>query len=249
MNSQPTTSDGSSIYSRIDDEMGPQEAQRLCGEFDRAIRDNPMMTSIDARTFVALRRRGDFSTGGVTSAPARWDTRETDAGIPPRFHGLDAWREMDGRLGHGAAVWLCGPMGVGKTHRACRIAEGWLVRGGVRFISSHELFERCASTYGTGMTPERAMRPYRDARLLVLDDVGKEPNDQRTLGRLFDLIDHRYSCQLPTVFTSQFNLSQLYERLSGRGDKETASAIASRLREWAHPVKMDGPDRRLGAVA
>lgn len=249
MSSQPTTSDSRSAYARIDDEMGPQEAQRLREEFDRAIRGNPMMTSIDARTFVALRRRGDFSTGGVASAPARWDTRETEAGIPSRYHGLDAWRDMDGRLGHGAAVWLYGPMGAGKTHRACRIAEGWLARGGVMFVSSHALFERCASTYGTGTTPERVMGPYREARLLVLDDVGKEPNDQRTLGRLFDLVDHRYSYQLPTVFTSQFDLGQFAARLSGRGDRETATAIVSRLKEWAHPVKMDGPDRRLGAVA
>lgn len=249
MSSLPTTSDSRSVYERIDEGMGPQEAQRLCEEFDRASRADPLMAGIDARTFVALRRRGDLSTGGVTSPQARWDTRETDAGIPPRFHGLDAWREQDGRLGHGSALWLYGPMGVGKTHRACRIAEGWLVRGGVRFVSSHDLFERVASTYGTGTTPERVMAPFREARLLVLDDVGKEPNDPRTLGRLFDLVDHRYSSLMPTVFTSQFDLAGLAERLSGRGDRETAMAVCSRLREWAHPVKVTGADRRLGAVA
>lgn len=170
------------------------------------------------------------------------------AGVPVGYRTAPVVTTFDGALSAGRGVYLFGPVGVGKTRLASGVALAWLDRAAVRFTTSVRLFSEAASTYGTGSTVEDVLRPYMGAGLLVLDDLGKEPTDERTLSRLFDVVNERCANERPTVFTSQFGLPDLAARLCARGDVETARAIVSRLRGWCVFERRDGSDRRLRAV-
>lgn len=57
---------------------------------------------------------------------------------------------------------------------------------------------------------------------LVLDDIGTSKVTDWVLEQLYLLIDHRWECNLPTVFTSNYSLTQLGEQL---GDDRIPSRI------------------------
>lgn len=179
--------------------------------------------------FEACRAAGAFSTRARKDPLLERERRLEEAGIPLGFRSAHPEHAYDGLVSSGRALMLSGPVGSGKTLLACRVALSWVGRAKVRFVTSAGLMAAMASTFGTGRTEDGVLAPYLSADLVVLDDLGKEPTDERTLSRLFRLVDGRYSARRATVVTSQFTPSALAARLARRGDAETAEAIASRL--------------------
>ena len=49
---------------------------------------------------------------------------------------------------------------------------------------------------------------------------------------------------LPTIATSQYGIEEIERRLARGGERETAAAIASRLRETCEVVDLGNTDRR-----
>lgn len=97
---------------------------------------------------------------------------------------------------------LLGPSGEGKT-----AAADWLaVRFRGHFVHARELAssER-RHGLGDGYPPE--LRRAREASVLYLDDVGSE--EQRDLGTLQEVLDHRYRHGLATFATSGLRSDQL----------------------------------------
>ena len=62
---------------------------------------------------------------------------------------------------------------------------------------------------------------------------------------LFDIVNTRYESMLSTIYTSQYSLESLQERLSRVHETETAKAIVSRIRETCADVRLYGYDRRV----
>lgn len=79
---------------------------------------------------------------------------------------------------------------------------------------------------------ERAMK----CKLLVLDDIGAERPSEYVCERLYDLINHRYTNMLATIYTSNLTPFELGDRLGSR--------IESRVRS-AEQIKLVGSDRRV----
>lgn len=78
---------------------------------------------------------------------------------------------------------------------------------------------------------ERAMK----CKLLVLDDIGAERPSEYVCERLYDIINHRYTNMLSTIYTSNLTPFELGDRLGGR--------IESRVRS-ARQIEIKGNDRR-----
>ncbi len=84
---------------------------------------------------------------------------------------------------------------------------------------------------------EEAIRPLKEARILILDDIGIEKVTDWVRQALYVVIAYRERNLMPTVFTSNLDLDELEERI---GDERLVSRIAGMSRV----LKIDGPDRR-----
>jgi len=112
-------------------------------------------------------------------------------------------------------LFIFGGFGAGKTHLAAAIGHECAERN-VRVVYRNipALFDELRQASGD-FAVDNVMRALLDAELLILDDIGAE--EARTSfiqGRLFRLLDERI--HLPTVITSNVDLTSLEELIGGR---------------------------------
>lgn len=171
------------------------------------------------------------------------DRRLAAAGVKPRYlHAEDPMAEGLARKAiAGKNLYIVGPVGAGKTHLACAVARIVAARGiKVKVASMVEMLDAIKAGFGES----DPMPGYQRARILMLDDLGKESPTDFALERLFALVDERNASMLPTVVTTQYRPARLIERLAKHGDEDTAVAIVSRLRQDSETVALEGADRR-----
>ncbi len=119
--------------------------------------------------------------------------------------------------------WLVlhGGVGVGKTHLAAAIANAYAgrnVQASVYFRVVPDLLDQLRATFDpdTGVAYDERFQQIRNANLLVLDDLGTENSTAWASEKLFQLINHRYNEQLPTVITSNAQLDRIEDRIVSR---------------------------------
>ena len=131
-------------------------------------------------------------------------------------------RAKDRRLVDAALAWdwgspclaMCGPTYCAKTSVAAAIVIRLMARGrDGEFRKWKKIKWFCTSTItnaarawpiGHGECPE--VRAASRCDLLVLDDLGNEADWQSTI---FDILQHRYQCELPLITTSGLGVEQL----------------------------------------
>jgi len=121
--------------------------------------------------------------------------------------------------------WLDGPPGSGRSSLAAAALKacGERTRSGGLFISVRAFTLELRDTYydsrsftNTDFMSERdRMAPLLEAPILVLDDFDRMDGDIRVVRAMAQLLDHRYSGQLPTLITA----SRWAETLQS-GDRE-----------------------------
>jgi len=114
---------------------------------------------------------------------------------------------------------LAGPSGCGKTHLAAAIANERIKQGQPAL---YKTVPDLLDDLRAGFNPEHGV-PYdqtfdivRNAPLLILDDFGVHSSTPWAQEKLDQLIDYRYSQQLPTVITTGDAVEQFDERLQTR---------------------------------
>lgn len=95
-----------------------------------------------------------------------------------------------------------GPTGVGKTSAMAWLAAEW---PGLQIHARELASSERRHGLGEGYPPE--IRDARSVRVLYLDDIGTE--EQRDLGALQFVLNHRYESGLATVATSGLTQEQL----------------------------------------
>lgn len=172
------------------------------------------------------------------------------AGVPSMYLDADPRPDLLG------GAYLLGPAGVGKTHAACgaikaysadhlRAIHGEVIFIGKRpkFVSAPMWFAMMKATYGTRDREQDVFDTYARAGFLVLDDLGKGGRSDWAAERVYMLMDYRYSQELPTIITSNYDLGEVARMFAT--DSQTMSSIASRIGGMCRGVRMDGEDRRL----
>ena len=143
---------------------------------------------------------------------------------------------------HGPSLLLLGSTGVGKTYEAYGAARALAVSGVYAqwaVTTSADLYAALRPRYG--VDSETEFRKYRDARLLLVDDLGAERKPTEFTEEVnFRLINHRYENHLPTLLTSNVEPKELASRVGDR--------VTSRLAEMCERVAMKGNDRRRRAA-
>ena len=113
---------------------------------------------------------------------------------------------------------LTGPSGCGKTHVAAAIANHCIRQNIPAFWTIvPELLDHLRATFGpnSDITYDELFERVKTATLLILDDLGTHSATSWAEEKLFQILNHRFNAQLPTVVTT-INLDDLDERLQTR---------------------------------
>lgn len=144
---------------------------------------------------------------------------------------------------HGRSLLLLGPTGTGKTHEAYGVIRDLALTG----VAARWMTTTAADMYAAlrprhGIDSEAEFTRYRDASVLLVDDLGAERKPTEFTEEVnFRLVNHRYERHLPTLFTSNVLPKELAQRLGDR--------VTSRLSQMCERVVLEGPDRRKEIAA
>ncbi|UCG55555.1 MAG: ATP-binding protein [Dehalococcoidia bacterium] len=126
--------------------------------------------------------------------------------------------------------WLIflGPSGCGKTHLAAAIVNERIKHDQpALYKTTPDLLDDLRSAFN----PEREI-PYdqsfdvlRNTPLLVIDDLGTQSSTPWSKEKLDQLLNHRYSQQLPTIITTNVPVEQLDDRISNRLSDNSLSRV------------------------
>lgn len=118
---------------------------------------------------------------------------------------------------------LAGDTGVGKTRTAwIAIALRFKIYGGEPYAIGAETFTRRL------FREPHLMDKVCNAKLLLLDDLGKEKTTPTSESAIFEVIRERMDNKRPTIYTTNFTPKTLTLRFQ---QQETGEAIARRLKE------------------
>src|SRR5690606_34958531 len=114
---------------------------------------------------------------------------------------------------------LSGTYGCGKTHLAAAIANARLAQGEPAiFMIVPDLLDHLRATFNpqSQVSYDSLFEQLRSAPLLILDDLGTQSSTPWAQEKLFQLLNHRYNAQLPTVITTNQRIDDLDPRLRSR---------------------------------
>jgi DNA replication protein DnaC len=114
---------------------------------------------------------------------------------------------------------LTGPSGCGKTHLAAAIANQCIENNHpVFYITTPDLLDHLRSRFNpnSDMPYDEFFEQVRNTPLLILDDLGAQSSTPWAKEKLEQLLNHRYSNQLPTVIVSIVPIDEMEERLRTR---------------------------------
>lgn len=113
---------------------------------------------------------------------------------------------------------LTGPSGCGKTHMAAAIANHCLTQGiAIFWTIVPDLLDHLRTTFSptSDVSYDDLFERVKNTPLLILDDLGTHSSTPWAEEKLFQVLNHRFNAQLPTVITT-ISLRDLDQRLQTR---------------------------------
>lgn len=136
---------------------------------------------------------------------------------------------------------LLGPNGCGKTHLAAAIVNARLEQGEPAiFCVVPDLLDHLRQTFSPASEVgfDEQFEAVRTTPLLVLDDLGSQASTPWAMEKLFQLLNHRFAAQIPTVVTLSQPLEEVDERLRARLADPQLSLVVQ-VEEW-EPLLLQG---------
>ena len=164
--------------------------------------------------------------------------------IPLRYKDVD-YKDLkqqikttfDGIKESRKGMYIYGGVGTGKTHIAYAIYKQCQeLKLKCRFYNSVDVLDKIRDDYKNSDTHN--LQNILDFQgLLIIDDIGAEKITDWVLETFYRIINSRYENMLPVIYTSNFSLGELSERLGER--------IPSRIAGGCEIIELKGNDKRL----
>ena len=141
---------------------------------------------------------------------------------------------------------LIGGNGTGKTYLAAAAANDLSHQGyPVFFAFVPDLLDQLRGSYtsDSGINYDEIFDLVKNVPILVLDDLGTQSSTPWAEEKLFQIINHRYLCSLPTVITSSIPI----ERIDGRLQSRLLDPRTSRVIDLGGSSKVGA--NTMGAIA
>lgn len=89
---------------------------------------------------------------------------------------------------------------------------------------------------------DKTMAQLSTVPLLVMDDIGAERTTEWSTERLYLIINNRNNNHLPTIYTSNYTLTELYRHY---GENILSQRLTSRINASCSRIELRGGDRRV----
>lgn len=139
----------------------------------------------------------------------------------------------------GVGLGVFGKTGRCKTRMVYLLCRELHMSGVKLFAIGSKSLGNCFSrSFGDGQEAglaRDAITKARAAKVLFLDDLGKEKFTEHVESEFYDLVEHRTSHLKPTLWTANATGSELEAMMS----QDRGAAIVRRLREFSEPITTD----------
>lgn len=169
--------------------------------------------------------------------------------VPARFESAkwadvpaDIKKHIDGIREHRKGLYVWGDVGTGKTHMVWGISKHFAEVGiKHKVINSTTLLADIKNDwdkrrqYAEYETTIDKLKDFRG--VIIIDDIGAEKHSDWVAETFYTLINQRYEKMRPMIFTSNYSLDEMADRIGDR--------VCSRIVEMSKVVHISGNDRRL----
>ncbi|MGL5329981.1 MAG: ATP-binding protein [Peptostreptococcaceae bacterium] len=130
------------------------------------------------------------------------------------------------------SIMFMGQVGAGKSHLSFSIANELMDSGvGVVYMSYREVITVLKQNIMDEVYYHRAMGKYKNARVLLIDDLYKGKVTESDLNIIFELLNFRYFNKLPVIVSCEMDIN---------GILNVDEGIGSRLVEMCKTVEIRG---------
>lgn len=146
--------------------------------------------------------------------------------------------------------WLIivGPVGSGKTHIACAVANYRISKGHPAFyISAADLLDHLRATFSPGSELEydELFEKIKDSPLLILDNMSYAATTTWSKGKLDQLLEHRFNCKLPTLITTSSPVEEFENDYAGHINDPVFSKVLVLKKQLSSLQGLDSLDLPL----
>ncbi len=110
------------------------------------------------------------------------------------------------------SIMFLGQAGSGKTHLSLSIANELMDSGvGVLYMGYRDAITNIKQNMMDSEYYNRLMNRYKNARVLLIDDLFKGKITESDVNVMFELVNHRYFNNLPMIISSECSVNRLLD--------------------------------------